>query len=105
MVKITAVLMVFALTACAPQKLEPRIRGQQVQLKQSLSGLAPCMMEHRECGGNEYCVEAPAYLTGSRQCMRQNQVGEFFGCRSGELIIMPDEPWRLDCLDDEGESA
>lgn len=30
--------------------------------------------------------------------MTENQIGEFFACTSGDLIILPDEPWQLDCL-------
>lgn len=55
-------------------------------------------MEHEDCGALDvYCVEAPDNLGGTRQCMKQDEIGEYFGCYSGELIIMPDEPWHLSC--------
>ena len=84
---------------CGPVTSNTKADPKEVYSKQELTGFSACIMEHSECNDiNKYCVESPRHLGGTRQCMRQNQIGEFFECTSGELIILPDEPWRLDCL-------
>jgi len=86
------------LSGCGQEKQEKVEDPKEVYLKKDLNGLVPCSMEHSDCQTEEKCVEAPFGLGGTRQCIPQDQLGQFFGCKAGELIILPAEPWRLDCL-------
>ena len=71
----------------------------RVYFKAEISALAACENLHSECGGtDERCVAAPAYLGGLRKCMSFEDIGDFFDCNYGELIIFPDEPYQLNCI-------
>ena len=88
------------LVCCGPgltaKKFDPT---RKIYLRKDLGSFSSCKMEHSDCNDpSQYCVESPRHLGGARQCMTQNQIGEFFACTSGDLIILPDEPWQLDCL-------
>ena len=87
------------LIGCGADRSNKKVDMKEVYAKKELTGFSTCVMEHSECNDiNKYCVESLSPLGGTRQCMQENQIGEFFGCTLGELIILPDEPWRLDCL-------
>ncbi len=87
------------LTCCARKVSNTYVDQQKIYFKKEFTGFSTCVMEHSECGDiSKFCVESPPYLGGTRQCMQDGQIGEFFGCTTGELIILPDEPFRLDCL-------
>lgn len=88
----------YLLVSCGQEKPEKIVEPKTIYLKKELTGLAPCNIEHSECQTGEHCVEARQNLGGTRQCIQHGQLDQFFGCTTGELIILPTEPWQLDCL-------
>lgn len=85
-------------TSCEPVTSYNSNPKKQVFLKKELFGFSTCLFEHVECNDpNSYCVESPHHLGGTRQCMSDEQIDDFFGCTLGSLIIHPAEPWKLGC--------
>lgn len=97
--KILFVLIIGMIFASCAKKASDNGKA-SVYLKKDLSGFSACIMEHSECAADEYCVEASSDAGNARQCMRDDHIGEYFGCTSGDLIIHPMEPFKLACYQD-----